>query len=65
MRPFNSPRPEPSPYICVIHPGMAGTVNVVASGTTTTQAEADAKAALTRDALLGAVDGLEAPRRRR
>ncbi len=48
------------PYICVIHPGMAGTVNVVASGTTTTQAEADAKATLTRDALNGAVSGLQA-----
>jgi plastocyanin len=48
------------PYICVIHPGMSGTVNVVASGTTTTQAEADAKATQTRDALLGAVAGLEA-----
>ena len=45
-------------FICVIHPGMAGTVNVVASGATTTQADADAKAALTRNALLGAVDGL-------
>ena len=48
------------PYICVIHPGMAGTVNVVASGTTTTQAEADAKATQTRDALQGAVAGLQA-----
>ena len=37
------------PYLCSIHPGMAGTVNVVASGTTTTQAEADAKATLTRE----------------
>jgi plastocyanin len=48
------------PYICVIHPGMAGTVNVVASGTTTTQAEADAKAALSRDALNGQAAALEA-----
>ena len=48
------------PFICQIHPGMAGTVNVVASGTTTTQAEADAKAALTRTAILGAVAGVEA-----
>jgi plastocyanin len=47
-------------YICVIHPGMAGTVNVVASGTTTTQAEADTKAGQTRDALNGAVAGLQA-----
>ncbi|MEX1170259.1 MAG: plastocyanin/azurin family copper-binding protein [Chloroflexota bacterium] len=47
-------------FICQIHPGMAGTVNVVTSGATTTQAEADAKATLTRDAILGAVAGLEA-----
>jgi len=46
-------------FICVIHPGMAGTVNVVTSGAATTQAEADAKAALTRNALLGAVNSLE------
>lgn len=45
--------------ICAIHPGMAGTVNVVASGATTTQAEADTKAAATRAAILGAVDSLE------
>jgi plastocyanin len=48
------------PYICVIHPGMAGVVNVVASGTTTTQAEIDTKSTQTRDALLGAVAGLQA-----
>lgn len=48
------------PFLCIIHPGMSGTVNVVASGTTTTQAEADAKATLTRNAILGAVDSLEA-----
>lgn len=47
-------------FICQIHPGMSGTVNVVASGTTTTQAEADAKATLTENAILGAVAGLEA-----
>ena len=47
-------------FICQIHPGMSGTVNVVASGATTTQADADAKAALTRTAILGAVDSLEA-----
>ena len=52
--------PGTLPYICVIHPGMAGTVNVVASGTTTTQAEADTKAKQTRDALLAAVAGIEA-----
>lgn len=48
------------PFICQIHPGMAGTVNVVASGTTTTQAEADAKATLTENAILGAEAALEA-----
>jgi plastocyanin len=48
------------PFICQIHPGMSGTVNVVASGATTTQADADAKAALTRTAILGAEDALEA-----
>lgn len=47
-------------FLCQIHPGMAGTVNVVASGTTTTQAEADAKATLTENAILGAEAGLEA-----
>jgi plastocyanin len=46
-------------FTCAIHPGMAGTVNVVASGVATTQAEADSKAAATRSAILGAVDGLE------
>jgi plastocyanin len=48
------------PYICVIHPGMAGVVKVVASGTTTSQADADAKAAQTRTALLGAEASLAA-----
>ena len=52
--------PGSLPYICVIHPGMAGTVNVVASGTATTQAEADTKANQTRSALQGAVAGLQA-----
>jgi plastocyanin len=48
------------PFICVIHPGMAGNVNVVASGTTTTQAEADAKATQTRTAILAMESSLEA-----
>jgi plastocyanin len=48
------------PFICAIHPGMAGTVKVLASGTAATQAEVDAKATLTRNAILGAVDSLEA-----
>jgi plastocyanin len=47
-------------FLCQIHPGMSGTVNVVASGTTTTQAEADAKATLTENAILGAEAALEA-----
>jgi plastocyanin len=45
-------------FICQIHPGMAGKVNVVASGTTTTQAEADAKAKSTQDAILAQVSPL-------
>ena len=48
------------PFICQIHPGMAGTVNVLATGTAMTQVEADAKATLTRNAMLSAVDSLEA-----
>ena len=44
------------PFICIIHPGMAGTVNVVASGATTTQAEADSQ---------GRADPHRAPRGRR
>lgn len=46
-------------FNCVIHPGMTGTINVVApGGDTTTQAEADAAAAETKDAILAQVDGL-------
>ena len=48
------------PFLCVIHAGMAGTVRAVASGPTTTQAEADAKGTLTRDSILGPVESLEA-----
>ena len=48
------------PFLCVIHPGMAGNVSVIASGTTTTQAEADAKGAQTRSALLGMEPSLQA-----
>ena len=47
-------------FICVIHPGMDGTVTVVDSGATTTQAEADTAAQQTRDALLSQVDALQA-----
>jgi plastocyanin len=52
--------PGTLPFICVIHPGMAGAVTVVASGAATTQADADAKATLTRNAILGAVETVEA-----
>lgn len=46
-------------FSCVIHPGMAGTVNVVAEGEdTTTQEEADAAAQETSDLILGQVDSL-------
>jgi plastocyanin len=41
------------PVFCAIHPGMAGEVEVVEDGDVTTQEEADAAAALTRDLLLG------------
>lgn len=44
------------PFFCYIHPGMAGTVKVVASGTATTQAQADAAGVQTTDAILGKVD---------
>jgi plastocyanin len=47
-------------FICVIHPGMEGTITVVDAGTTTTQAEADAAAAQTRDALLSQAASLQA-----
>jgi plastocyanin len=50
------------PYLCVIHPGMAGQVNVVESGTATTQAEADAAAQETSELLLGQVDQMRADR---
>lgn len=47
------------PFSCVIHPGMAGQVNVVATGgDATSQAEADAAADQTEQALLGQVNGL-------
>ncbi|MEZ4554288.1 MAG: plastocyanin/azurin family copper-binding protein [Dehalococcoidia bacterium] len=32
------------PYVCIIHPGMAGTVNVVGGGSVTSQGEIDATA---------------------
>lgn len=38
-------------YFCVIHSGMAGKVNVVSTGTVTTQAQADAAAAATSSLL--------------
>ena len=42
-------------YFCVIHSGMAGKVNVVSSGTVTTQAQADAASAATSNLLLSQV----------
>ncbi|MFN8623474.1 MAG: plastocyanin/azurin family copper-binding protein [Chloroflexota bacterium] len=50
------------PFFCAIHPGMAGQVTVVDSGTATTQAEADAAGAQTRDLLLGQVDQMRKDR---
>lgn len=46
-------------FFCAIHPGMAGTVDVVATTETkTTQAEADAAATATETLILGQVAGL-------
>ncbi|HZP26749.1 MAG TPA: plastocyanin/azurin family copper-binding protein [Dehalococcoidia bacterium] len=45
-------------YFCVIHSGMTGVVNVVASGSATTQAQADSAAASTSSLLLGQVSAL-------
>jgi plastocyanin len=50
------------PYVCAIHPGMAGTVTVVESGDVTTQQEADVAAAATSGFLLGQVDSLRQER---
>jgi plastocyanin len=50
------------PFFCAIHPGMAGQVTVVESGTATTQAEADAAGQETSDLLLGQVDAMRADR---
>lgn len=48
------------PFSCVIHPGMTGTVTVVAEGEdATSQEEADAAAKETEDLILGQVDDLE------
>ncbi len=50
------------PFLCAIHPGMAGTVNVAESGDVTTQEAADAAAAETSQFLLDQVDPLRADR---
>jgi plastocyanin len=50
------------PFFCAIHQGMSGEVTVVDGGTATTQAEADAAATATSDALLGQVDAVRAAR---
>jgi len=49
---------------CIIHPGMIATVNVVEAGSApvTTQADADAAAAASRDGLLAQADTLRAAR---
>jgi plastocyanin len=51
-------------FSCIIHPGMTGTVTVVAPGDAkpTTQDEADKAGAATRDKLLGQVDSVRADR---
>lgn len=49
------------PFNCEIHPGMQGTVHVVDAGQPAqSQADLDAKAALTNTAILGQVDALTA-----
>lgn len=48
------------PFVCVIHPGMAGEVTVDDSADRTTQAEADAAAAETRVSILAEVPGIKA-----
>jgi plastocyanin len=50
------------PFFCAIHPGMTGQVDVVESGTATTQEEADAAGQATRELLLGQVDAMRASR---
>lgn len=50
------------PFFCAIHPGMSGEVEVVESGETTSQTEADAASQATEDELLGQVDDLRADR---
>lgn len=50
------------PFLCVFHPGMAGVVNVVEEGPTTTQEEADAAAAATSELILGQVEPLREER---
>ncbi len=50
------------PFLCAIHPGMAGEVEVVESGETTSQSEADSASQATEDELLGQVDDMRADR---
>lgn len=54
--------PGSFPFICLIHPGMAGQVTVVEEGPTTTQDEADAAIAATDALLLGQVDSVREDR---
>lgn len=48
--------PGTFPVFCVIHPGMQAEITVVEDGPTTTQEEADAAGAETREFLLGSVE---------
>ncbi len=48
------------PFVCVIHPGMAGEITVDDSEARTTQAEADAAADETRVSILAEVAGIKA-----
>ena len=50
------------PFFCVFHPGMAGIATVVEDGATTTQEDADAATAETRDLILGQVEPLREQR---
>lgn len=50
------------PFFCAIHPGMAGSVEVLEDGEATTQEEADEASQATSDELLGQVDGLRESR---
>ncbi|MDQ3554674.1 MAG: hypothetical protein M3395_09750 [Chloroflexota bacterium] len=50
------------PFLCAIHPGMAGQVEVVESGETTSRSEADSASQATEDELLSRVDDMRTDR---